>query len=267
MLIFFISAAAAAAIALSIAWLVVRRTGDGGWTDVIWALAVGLIGVLAALWPAADAVFGRQALAAALVGAWSLRLGGYLAVRTARAERPDPRYERLRREWGGWGFRAWVFLMIQAATVVVLASSIRAAAARPDSDLGWRDLAAAAVVLGAVAGEAVADRQMADFRRSGARGGAVADTGLWAWSRHPNYFFEWTFWLAWPVMALDPGYVAGWLSLAAPVLMWWLLNHVSGVPMLEAQMLRTRPAAYRAYQARVSRFFPLPPKPRRPEVQ
>jgi steroid 5-alpha reductase family enzyme len=86
------------------------------------------------------------------------------------------------------------------------------------------------------------------------------DRGLWAWSRHPNYFFQWFGWLAWPVMALDPAYAFGWAALVAPVFMWWLLNHVSGVPMLEAQMLKTRPEAYRAYQARVSRFLPLPPR-------
>jgi len=254
--------AIAAVIALTIAWAVVRRTGDGGWTDVIWTLSVGLIGAGAALWPAPDAVAERQILAAALVAAWSLRLGGYLAVRTVRAARPDPRYERFKRQWGGWGLRAWWFLMIQAATVVVLAVSLRAAATRPLAELGWRDALAVAIVLAAVLGEAVADRQMAAFRRANPEGGKVADTGLWGWSRHPNYFFEWTFWLAWPVMALDPGHPAGWLSLLAPALMWWLLNHVSGVPMLEDQMLRSRPEAYRAYQERVSRFVPLPPRRR-----
>ncbi|HYD27275.1 DUF1295 domain-containing protein [Brevundimonas sp.] len=253
---------AASIAALSAAWLIVRRTGDGGWTDVIWALSVGLIGAAAALWPAPDAAPARQGLAALLIGVWALRLGGYLAVRTARASSPDPRYEDFRKAWGGWGLKAWGFLMIQAATVVVLVVSIRAAAVRPEPGLDWRDGLAALVVLAAVAGEAVADRQMAAFRGDPSNRGRVADTGLWAWSRHPNYFFEWTVWLAWPAMAFDPGHAAGWLTLPAPVLMWWLLNHVSGVPMLEAQMLKSRPEAYRRYQARVSRFLPLPPRSR-----
>ncbi len=254
--------AVAASIALSIAWLIVRAVGDGGWTDVVWTLSVGLIGALAALWPAPGAVLGRQGLVSVLIGLWAVRLGGYIALRTVRSDTPDPRYERFKHEWGGWGLKAWGLLMVQAATVVVLVISLRAAAIRPSADLGWRDALAALIVLAAVGGEALADRQMAAFRRDSDHMGKVADTGLWAWSRHPNYFFEWTVWLAWPVMALDPGHPSGWLSLLAPIQMWWLLNHVSGVPMLEAQMLKSRPQAYRAYQARVSRFFPFPPKTR-----
>jgi len=261
MLVIVVCAVAAVA-ALSAAWLIVRILGDGGWTDVVWTLSIGGIGALAALWPAADAVMARQTLVAILIGLWALRLGGYIAQRTARSDTPDPRYERFKQEWGGWGLKAWAFLMIQAATVVVLVISLRAAATRPEVDLGWRDLLAVAIVLVAVGGEALADRQMAAFRRDKANKGKVADTGLWAWSRHPNYFFEWTVWLAWPVMALDLAHPFGWLSLLAPIQMWWLLNHVSGVPMLEAQMLKSRPQAYRDYQARVSRFFPLPPKAR-----
>lgn len=255
-------AAFAAVVAMSIAWGVVRITGDGGWTDVVWPLSIGAIGAAAALWPAPAAEDARQLLVAVLIGVWALRLGGYIAMRTARAEAPDPRYEQFKKEWGGWGLQAWAFLMVQAVTIVVLVASLRAAAVRPDADLGWRDGLAVLIVVVAVAGEALADRQMAAFRSDKSNRGKVADIGLWGWSRHPNYFFEWVAWLAWPVMALDPGYPFGWLSLLAPTLMWWLLNHVSGAPMLEAQMLKSRPDAYRDYQQRVSRFFPLPPKSR-----
>ena len=261
MLVVLVCAAAAAA-TLSVAWLIVRRTGDGGWTDVVWALSVGLIGAGAAVWPTAGAVPARQGLVALLIAVWALRLGGYLALRTARAPAPDSRYEDFKKAWGGWGLKAWGFLMVQAATVLVLVVAVRAAAVRPEPVLDGRDALAVLIVIAAVTGEAVADRQMAAFRRRPSNRGKVADTGLWAWSRHPNYFFEWTVWLAWPVMALVPGEVSSWLTLPAPILMWWLLNHVSGVPMLEAQMLKSRPEAYRAYQARVSRFLPLPPQSR-----
>ena len=253
---------AAAVIALSLAWWIVRRTGDGGWTDVVWTLSVGLIGAGSALAPAPDAAPARQALVALLICVWSLRLGAYLALRTVRASSPDPRYEDFKKGWGGWGLKAWGFLMIQAATVVVLVVAVRAAADRPQAALDLRDGLATLIVLLAVTGEAVADRQIAAFRRDPSNRGKVVDSGLWAWSRHPNYFFEWIVWLAWPVMAFDPAVVASWLTLPAAVLMWWLLNHVSGVPMLEAQMLKTRPEAYRRYQARVSRFLLLPPRSR-----
>ena len=132
-------AAFAAVVAMSIAWGVVRITGDGGWTDVVWPLSIGAIGAAAALWPAPAAEDARQLLVAVLIGVWALRLGGYIAMRTARAEAPDPRYEQFKKEWGGWGLKAWAFLMIQAATIVVLVASLRAAAVRPDANLGWRD--------------------------------------------------------------------------------------------------------------------------------
>lgn len=254
-------AVVASVAALTAAWAVARATGDGGWVDSIWAASAGLIAAAAALWPAPEADFARQALAAGLIAVWGARLGGYIARRTATAERPDPRYERLKAGWGGWNAKAWRFLMIQAATIVVLVLAVRAAAVRPEAGLDLRDALAAGIVLVAIAGEALADRQMAAFRRDPANRGKVADRGLWGWSRHPNYFFEWLVWLAWPVMALDRAVPASWLTLPAGLMMWWLLNHVSGVPMLEAEMLRSRPEAYRAYQARVSRFFPLPPKP------
>ena len=163
--------AAASIAALSVAWLIVRRTGDGGWTDVVWALSVGMIGAGAALWPASDASSARQGLVALLIGVWALRLGGYLAGRTARASSPDPRYEDFRKQWGGWGLKAWGFLMIQAATVLVLVVSIRAAATRPEPGLDWRDGLAALIVLVAVVGEAVAAAAPGRRRRRRSRCG------------------------------------------------------------------------------------------------
>lgn len=256
-----VAAALFSVVLMSAAWAIVRRAGDGGWTDVVWTASVGLIGVFVALAPAPGAVSLRQWIVAALVGLWALRLAAYLAARTWKSAHPDPRYESLKRQWGGWGAKAWAFLMIQAATVMILILSVRFAAIRPEAAVGWREGVAIALLVVAVAGEGLADRQMAAFRRDPRNRGQVADTGLWAWSRHPNYFFEWLGWLAYPVIAFDPaGWPPGWLTLLAPVLMWWLLNHASGVPPLEAQMLASRPDAYRAYQARVSRFFPRPPR-------
>jgi steroid 5-alpha reductase family enzyme len=118
------------------------------------------------------------------------------------------------------------------------------------------------VLLAAIAGEALADGQMQRFKANPANRGKVADTGLWGWSRHPNYFFEWLGWLAYPAIALDPSRPVTWLSLVAPAVMYLLLTRVSGVPPLEEAQLRSKGDAYRAYQARVSAFFPLPPKGR-----
>jgi steroid 5-alpha reductase family enzyme len=100
------------------------------------------------------------------------------------------------------------------------------------------------------------------FRSDSANRDRVCDAGLWRWSRHPNYFFEWFGWLAYPLIAVDFGgdYPWGWLALAGPACMYWLLVHVSGIPPLEAHMVRTRGDAFRAYRARTNAFFPSPPR-------
>ena len=106
---------------------------------------------------------------------------------------------------------------------------------------------------------ALSDAQLKRFREDPANAGRVCDVGLWRWSRHPNYFFEWFGWLAYPVIALSTGYAWGWASLLAPLFMYWILVYVTGIPPLEAQMLRSRGDRYRDYQLRTSQFFPLPP--------
>ena len=109
----------------------------------------------------------------------------------------------------------------------------------------------------AIGGESLADQQMKAFRQDPANRGKVCDTGLWAWSRHPNYLFEWLGWFAYPAMALSlSGYPEGWLSLLAPLVMFGVLRFGTGVPPLEAHMERSRGEAFRAYQARVPVFFP-----------
>jgi steroid 5-alpha reductase family enzyme len=246
---------------MAIAWLARERTGNSGWVDTIWTFAVGLVGAASALWPvAAERPSARQWLVAALVALWSLRLGLHIARRTAGIA-DDPRYAALAREWGDRAsWRMFVFLQNQALGSVPLVFAVFVAAHLPDPALRLQDLVGAMILLTGILGEALADAQLARFRSDPANRGRVCDAGLWRWSRHPNYFFEWLSWLAYPVIALSGGYAWGWASLLAPLFMYWILVHVTGIPPLEAQMLRSRGERYRAYQARTSAFFPLPPR-------
>ena len=122
----------------------------------------------------------------------------------------------------------------------------------------------ALILLAGIAGEALADAQLKVFRTDPANKGRVCDVGLWRWSRHPNYFFEWFGWLAYPVIAISPGdplsYPWGFAALLGPVFMYWILVYVTGIPPLEAQMLRSRGDRYRDYQSRTSPFFPWLPQ-------
>ncbi|MBV8536627.1 MAG: DUF1295 domain-containing protein [Alphaproteobacteria bacterium] len=241
------------------AWLVQRRTRNAGWVDVVWTLALGTAGIVSALLPAAGASgpTPRQWLVAALVLAWSLRLGVHLAIRTAHGPE-DRRYAQFRADWASrYEPRMFALLQIQAAAAAILAISMLLAAHNP-APLGMMDLGALAILVIAVGGAGLADAQLERFRRDPANRGLVCSQGLWRWSRHPNDFFEWLGWFAYPALAVDGHghYPLGWLALSGPAFMYLLLVHVSGIPPLERQMLRTRGAAFREYQARTSAFFP-----------
>jgi steroid 5-alpha reductase family enzyme len=246
--------------AMAVAWLVARRSGNHGWVDAIWSLATGAAAVLASLVPLGlDDVPLRRWLVVAMAATWSLRLGGHIVAR-ARSGQDDPRYADLVRGWGdAAASRLFWFLQIQAAAGWVLAAAVMAAARSP-LPLGVGDAVGVAILVASVAGAAIADRELARFRADPANRGRTCDVGLWGRTRHPNYFFEWLGWTAYPVIAIDlaGGSWFGFAALAAPVLMYWLLVHASGIPPTEAHMLRSRGAAFRDYQRRVNAFWPGP---------
>ena len=257
--------AASFSVLMAGAWVVQQRTGNSGWVDTIWTFSLGLIGVGSALWPVEGAPHNaRQWLVAGLVAIWSLRLGVHIAIRSAGIS-DDPRYAAFAAEWGADSpRRMFVFLQNQGLGSIPLAFAIFVAAHVPGDGLRFADYLGALILATGIAGEALADAQLKAFRTDPANKGRVCDVGLWRWSRHPNYFFEWFGWLAYPVIAISYGdplsYQWGFAALLAPIFMYWILVHVTGIPPLEAQMLRSRGDRYRDYQSRTSRFFPWLPQ-------
>ncbi len=251
------------AAAMSGAWALQRATGNAGWVDSVWSGATGLgaAGAALATMPGHEGPDARQILAACMAGAWGARLAWHIARRTIGAAE-DVRYAQFRRDWGAnFQRQLFIFLMIQAAASWVLVLTVLVAARNPAPGLGATDLLGVLVLAGSVWGEGVADTQMQRFRM--ARSGGICDTGLWAWSRHPNYFFELLGWCAYPILAFNIHMQGvGLLSVTGPAMMFYLLRYVSGVPPLEAAMLARRGAAFTDYQARVSAFFPRPPRRR-----
>ena len=166
-------------------------------------------------------------------------------------------------DWGPHAAPRQMFWLLQkqALVSIPLALAMLLAAWNPLA-IRFQDILAVVILILGIAGEAIADFQLRRFRSVPANRDHVCDTGLWKWSRHPNYFFEWLGWLAYPLLAIDLSgvYPWGWLALAAPACMYWLLVHVSGIPPLEAHMLARRGEPFRAYQARTSPFFPRPPR-------
>jgi steroid 5-alpha reductase family enzyme len=240
------------------AWAIQRMTGASGWIDTIWSAAVGLGGMAAALFAEGDG--GRRTAAFLVIAIWSLRLGSHIAART-HGGGEDPRYEKLIAEWGAAASqRLWLFLQVQAAAAFVLVLAVYMAAASPQAFPRLIDFLAIVVAVIAIAGEAISDRQLSAFRKTPEAKTGVMERGFWRYSRHPNYFFEWLFWCAWPLMAVGIPLGWSWLALLAPLQMYWLLVHVSGIPPLEQHMLASRGEKFRALQARVNAFFPGPRK-------
>lgn len=260
MILLVLTVLGAMAVVMTAGWLTVRATDDGGWTDVFWTFGTGATLAFAALASGPVAPFWREALVALLVIVWSGRLGSYIALRVAKGPE-DARYKELRQEWrGGFLLKMFGLLIVQAPATALLSLSVLAAARNPAPGLRIADIAGAAILISSILGEGVADAQMRRFKADPANRGKVCDTGLWAWSRHPNYLFEALLWIAYPVIAIDLSRPWTFVSLIAPVVMFVLLRYGTGVPPLEAAMVKSKGDAYRRYQERVSPFLPRPPK-------
>jgi steroid 5-alpha reductase family enzyme len=239
--------------AMAIAWAVQRVTGLSGWIDTIWSASVGVGGITAALFSNGD--FDRRIALTIIVAAWALRLGAHIGSRT-RGGSEDPRYARFIAEWGdSAAWRLFLFLQAQASAAFVLVLAVYLAANNGTAFPGLPDGIGVLIAAVALVGEAIADVQLARFRKTPQAKTEVCEAGLWRYSRHPNYFFEWLFWCCWPLFAIAAP-ISSWLSILAPLLMYWLLVHVSGIPPLEEHMLRSRGEKFLALQSRVNAFFP-----------
>ncbi len=245
------------ALVMVLLWLRQKRTKNAGIVDVTWATGVGALAIAFAA--VADGEPIRRSLVGLCAGVWSLRLALHLLRRmTGRPE--DGRYADLRTRWGTrTEVYFFAFFQIQALWVVLFAVPM-AVAARNPSALGWTDLAAVLVWLVSIAGESIADLQLGRFVSREENAGKVCRAGLWRYSRHPNYFFEWLHWWAYVLFAIGSNGV--WFTAAGALVMLYFLLRVTGIPPTEARALSSRGEAYREYQQTTSAFVPWPPKER-----
>jgi len=175
---------------MAAAWGVQRVTGQGGWADVFWSFGLCAAGAVAALYPVDGAPHARQWLVAGLAAVWGVRLGTHIAGRSLSGPE-DARYARLREDWGtAFQRRLFAFLQLQAGAAAVLVLPILLAAHNRVGPIDVQDAVGAGLLVVGVIGAGIADRQLAVFRADPATTrDQVMNRGLWAWSRHPNYFF------------------------------------------------------------------------------
>ncbi len=241
-------------LSMTLLWLLGRRSHNYSFVDLGWSAHFALLAVLYALlttgWPE------RRILIAAMYGIWSLRLALHLAHRII-GEPEEGRYVQLREEWAAKGnvdLRFYGFFQLQAGLNVFLALPLLISCQNPAVGWHWLELLGAVLWVIAILGESIADGQLRRFKANAANKGQVCNTGLWRYSRHPNYFFEWTIWVAYAVFGLaSPG---GYWSVLMPALMLHFLLNVTGIKATEEQALKSRGDAYREYQRTTSAFIP-----------
>ncbi len=245
---------------MAILWAIQRQTNNANSVDFGWTAGIALVAALVALGIRSENP--RLYVVLGLAFIWSIRLAGFLFWNRIFRAGEDNRYVRMRAYWGNRAqFHFFWFFQLQAVFVAmfVLPIYIAMSTDRPFGDVF--DLLGIAIWLLAVIGESVADQQLSAFKADPANRGRVCDVGLWRYSRHPNYFFEWLHW--WTYVAFAVGHPWFFLALLGPVLMIVFLLFVTGIPYSEMQALASRGEAYRRYQERTSAFIPWFPRPER----
>lgn len=227
--------------------------------DAAWGLGFVFIAAITFLASVGDADGGRRWLMLVLTSVWGLRLAGFITWR-ARDGKEDPRYrDMLAGAPGSRNLYAIRRVYLPQGAVMVFVSLPIQVAMYSQSALGWLAWLGAAVWLVGMVFETVGDAQLAAFKGNPANRGQVLNTGLWRYTRHPNYFGDAMVWTGLFLVAADSW--PGVLTVLSPVLMYWALAHKTGKPLTE-QRMDSRPG-YREYVTSTSGFFPLPPKPGR----
>jgi steroid 5-alpha reductase family enzyme len=243
------------AVMMLIIWFIAVKTKNAGWVDVGWTLGLAICVWFFAF--ATDGLALRHWLLALGVSFWALRLINHLLIRFLTDGHEDKRYQKIRADWKtNLNLKFFFFFQFQAFLDVVLATCWLPSMRNAAPQVHVLEVIGVLIWIVGFAGEIVADHELKSFKSNPANHGKTCQTGLWNYSRHPNYFFEWLMWVAYAVVAFASP--MGWISLIAVALMYHFLMNVSGVPLAEAQSLQSRGEEYRRYQQTTSKFIPLP---------
>jgi steroid 5-alpha reductase family enzyme len=243
---------------MAVTWVLAKRWNNYSVVDPVWAFCF-TVNILY-LFGVSSGWSIRRTILVTMVGFWSTRLGYFLTRRVlTHHPREDARYLVLRQEYGArFPIRFFLFFQAQAISVGLLCLPFLGSSQNASPSLAIFEWAGMVLFCFAVLGETVADYQMMQFKQNPQNKGQVMQQGLWRYSRHPNYFCESVIWWAYYLFALGtPG--LGY-TIFAPLTILFLLLKVTGIPLAEAQSLKSSAEAYREYQRKTSMFFPFFPK-------
>ena len=191
-----------------------------------------------------------------LVTIWGLRLSWHIHARN-HGKPEDFRYAQWRREWKYFYVRSFLqVFLLQGFFLFIIAWPVMHVNLAVPASLHWLEYFGVGVWLIGFYFESVGDYQLKNFKKNPANRGKIITTGLWKYTRHPNYFGDAVQW--WGVFMIACAVADGWITIVSPLLMTYLLRYVSGVPMLERKYAGN--AEFEAYKKKTSIFFPMPPK-------
>ncbi len=248
-------------ILFTLTWLVQLRTKNAAFIDVVWSAGFPFLAMIYFI--LVDGYAPRQLLVLIMVCVWGFRLALYLYFRTT-GQPEDARYTVLQKKWGK---RQNLFMLrfcyFQALSALLLSLPFVLLMVNTTPSINNYEVTGLLLGFLAVAGESIADDQLRKFKQDPGNNGRILNRGLWRYSRHPNYFFEWLVWISFSVMALGSAW--GFVAFISPALMYYFLTRVTGIAYTERQMLNSYGGAFEAYQKSTSAFFPWPsPSPPAP---
>lgn len=249
----------AAALILFALYLHQRRTRNATLVDAGWAVSLVVLAAVYCILGAGE--FEHRILIATMAGLENLRIAYLVLGRAGADKEEDPRYQELRRRWREKGreqLTFGIFYQAQAFVALILSAPVLLAAFNKTDGIEIVEWVGAGIWLLAASLESVADAQLTRFKADPDNKGKVLKEGLWRYSRHPNYFFQWLTWVAYAIVALGAPY--GWIGFLAPAIMLFLIFRITGIPPAEESSLKSRGDAYRRYQDETSVFVPWFPR-------
>ncbi|EQA36013.1 PF06966 family protein [Leptospira inadai serovar Lyme str. 10] len=243
---------------MSFLWLIGKVIRNYSIVDMGWGLCISTAAII--YFVLGDGYPVRKAIFAFMATVWGWRLSYFILVTRVLTGHEDPRYSAFRTEYGEKVDRKFFTNVFQFQGALGTALSLPFIFPALNASTAIHPLEIFGLVFFAISvlGESISDSQLADFKLNPLNRGKVCDVGLWRYSRHPNYFFEWSVWVSFGLVSLASPW--GWIGLLSPIVMFLLLTQITGIPLNEEGQLKSKGQAYREYRERTSSFFPWFPK-------